>query len=48
MILAKIIKKTEEEISCASAENLSATIPNLCLELLGISEQTLNTLVRFS
>jgi len=31
----------------ASAENLSTTIRNLYLEALGISEQTLNTLVRF-
>ena len=31
----------------AGAENLSTTIRNLYLELLGISEQSLNTLVRF-
>ena len=31
----------------ASAENLSTTTRNLYLESLGISEQTLNTLVRF-
>ena len=43
------VKATAENLSMfdASAENLSTTIRNLYLESLGISEQTLNTLVRF-
>ena len=43
------VEATAENLSMfdASAENLSTTIRNLYLESLGISEQTLNTLVRF-
>ena len=43
------VEATAENLSMfdASAENLSTTIRNLYLESLGISEQTINSLVRF-
>ena len=41
------VKMLKNMLFNAGAENLSTTIRNLYLELLGISEQSLNTLVRF-
>ena len=46
-ILKTVPVSQDSKLLNASAENLSTTIRNLYLESLGISEQTLNTLVRF-
>ena len=44
---SSILKSVPVSQDSASAENLSKLIQNLSLESLGISEQTLNPLVRF-
>ena len=45
--ILKTVPVSQDFMLNASLENLSTTIRNLYLDLLGISEQTLNTLVRF-
>ena len=45
--ILKTVPVSQESYAHASSENLSTTIRNLYLESLAISEQTLNTLVRF-